>query len=184
MKVGLILIFGLLVLTATSSAALRNRYSFNEPPGSTVVIDSVSGSNGVARVLSTTGGAVPTFDGNQVTLDGVGGYIDLPNGLVSGLTNVTFEMWVTWTSGGIWTRLLDFGNNSNGEDTNGTDTLRHRDQLSVHNRDGGLRSAVSPLHSPFWRRGLHFALVHKSYPRLGTPLRRDVRTFPTASHVH
>lgn len=106
--------------TASSTTNLVHRYSFNEPPGSTTVTDSIRGSNGVARVLSTSGGALPTFDGSQVTLDGVGGYIDLPNKLVSGLTNISIETWVTWNSGGNWCRIFDFGTNSLGEDVTGT----------------------------------------------------------------
>jgi hypothetical protein len=104
--------------SASSATNLIHRYSFNEPLGSTTVIDSIRGSNGVAR--ATPVGSVPTFDGSQVTLDGGGGYIDLPNRMLAGLTNVSFEFWVTWTTGGTWARLLDFGFNANGEDTDGT----------------------------------------------------------------
>ena len=106
--------------SASSATNLIHRYSFNEPALSTTVIDSIRGSNGVARVLSTTAGSVPTFDGAQVTLDGVGGYIDLPNRMLAGLTNVSFEFWTTYNSGGTWARLLDFGTSNVGEDTNGT----------------------------------------------------------------
>lgn len=113
-------------LTATpASAEMIHRYSFNEPPGSTTVVDSILGSNGVAR-LSTIqnggGGVVPTFSGTEVTLDGVSGYIDLPNKMVSVLTNVTFEFWVTWiTDSGAWARILDFGAVADlAEDTDGT----------------------------------------------------------------
>jgi len=105
---------------ANAATNLIHRYSFNEPIGSTTVTDSVRGSNGVARVLTTTVGSVPTFDGTQVTLDGVGGYIDLPNRMLAGLTNVTFEFWTTYASGGTWARVLDFGTSNIGEDTNGT----------------------------------------------------------------
>jgi hypothetical protein len=93
------LIAGGCVYASTVSATLIHRYNFNEAPGSTTVIDSVSGSNGVIRQTTATGGALQgnpvTFDGSQASLDGTGGYIDLPNGIVSGLTNVSIEMWVT-----------------------------------------------------------------------------------------
>jgi len=46
--------------------------------------------------------------------------VDLPNGLISGMTNVTFEAWVTWNGGGNEQRIFDFGNNSNGENNQGT----------------------------------------------------------------
>ncbi len=106
-----------------ATAALVHRYSFNDAPGSTNVVDSIAGSNGVLRVATVQGGAggvVPTLDGSKVTLDGVGGYVDLPNGMVSTLTNVTFEFWFTWDTGGTWTRLLDFGITSGGEDPDGS----------------------------------------------------------------
>ena len=106
------------VFSASSATNMIHRYSFNEPVGSTTVTDSIRGSNGVVR--STPTGTLPTFDGSQVTLDGVGGYIDLPNRMLSGLTNVTFEFWTTYASGGTWSRILDFGIAAAGEDTNGT----------------------------------------------------------------
>ncbi len=86
------------------------------------MLDSIGGANGVLR--STPAGSVPSYDGSKVTLDGAGGYVDLPNRMLSGLNNVTFEFWVTYSSGGTWARLLDFGFNANavpnGEDTDGT----------------------------------------------------------------
>jgi hypothetical protein len=106
------------VFSASSATNLIHRYSFNEAAGSTTVTDSVRGSNGVVR--STPIGTLPTFDGSQVTLDGVGGYIDLPNRMLSGLTNVTFEFWANYTAGGTWARLLDFGIAAIGEDLDGT----------------------------------------------------------------
>ena len=102
------------VFSASSATNMIHRYSFNEPVGSTTVTDSIRGSNGVVR--STPIGTLPTFDGSQVTLDGVGGYIDLPNRMLSGLTNVTFEFWTTYASGGTWSRILDFGIAAAGED--------------------------------------------------------------------
>ncbi len=106
------------VCSVNSATNLIHRYSFNEPALSTTVTDSIRGSNGVVR--STPTGTLPTFDGSQVTLDGVGGYIDLPNRMLAGLTNVTFEFWTTYNSGGTWSRLLDFGIAAAGEDIDGT----------------------------------------------------------------
>jgi hypothetical protein len=45
-----------------------------------------------------------------------GQYVNLPNGMVSGLRNATFEAWLTWQGGGAWQRIFDFGNSSQGED--------------------------------------------------------------------
>jgi len=41
-------------------------------------------------------------------------YVDLPNGLISGLTNATFEVWLTWEGGKDWQRIFDFGEDSSG----------------------------------------------------------------------
>jgi hypothetical protein len=110
------------VVPATATTNLIHRYSFNESPGSTTVTDSIRGSNGVARVVNNSGGSIPTFDGAEATLDGVGGYIDLPNRMVSGLTNLSVEAWITWESGGTWARIFDFGTNNLGEDFEGTNS--------------------------------------------------------------
>ncbi|HYG23011.1 MAG TPA: LamG domain-containing protein [Verrucomicrobiae bacterium] len=115
----------LLTLAAMSaSGAVIHRYSFNDPGPSTVQ-DSVGTAHGTLRVKGT---GTATLDGSQVNLgtDGTpenGGYVDLPNGLVSGLTNITIEGWVTWTAGGTWARIFDFGTNSVGEDTTGSLTM-------------------------------------------------------------
>lgn len=41
-------------------------------------------------------------------------YVDLGPGLVSGLTDATFEVWTTWNGGNLWQRIFDFGSNTNG----------------------------------------------------------------------
>jgi hypothetical protein len=82
-------------------AGLVHRYSFNG--SGNVVIDSVGNANGNAinAQLNGTG---------SLTLDGTSGYVDLPNGIVSSLSDATFEIWLTWNGGGGWQRLWDFGN--------------------------------------------------------------------------
>jgi len=44
----------------------------------------------------------------------------LPNGIISSLSNVTFEAWLTWNGGSQWQRIFDFGNSSGGENVPGT----------------------------------------------------------------
>lgn len=47
---------------------------------------------------------------------GTQAYVDLPNGLISGLTAVTFETWLSIENDALaWTRVFDFGNGSAGE---------------------------------------------------------------------
>jgi alpha-L-fucosidase len=68
---------------------LLHRYSFNESSGSTVH-DAIGGVSGALH-------GAATFDGKgKVVLNGASGcYVSLPAGLLSGLSNVTLEAWVT-----------------------------------------------------------------------------------------
>jgi hypothetical protein len=62
----------------------------------------------------------------SVTLSGATGnqYVGLPSGIVSQLTNATFEVWVTWNGGGGWQRIFDFGDGVVvGPDIKGSTTL-------------------------------------------------------------
>jgi hypothetical protein len=105
---------GLLSLVSPASAqSLVHRYSFTANAN-----DSVGTANGTPRQLSPGGnpvGSPVTFTGGQAVLDGVGGYIDLPNGIVSTLTNVTIEVWATVNANNNWSRLFDFGTSNVGE---------------------------------------------------------------------
>jgi len=60
------------------------------------------------------GGAI--LEGGLVRLDGKGGYVDLPNGLLAGLDEVTLALWVRARGGPAYTRLIDIGTGSLGED--------------------------------------------------------------------
>ena len=89
--------------------SLLNRYSFDG--GSTIVTDSIAGQNG-----TVLGGAV--LDGTG-KLSLAGGstrqYVNLPNGLVSPLTDVTIVAWITWSYGAGYQRVFDFGISDAGE---------------------------------------------------------------------
>jgi hypothetical protein len=92
---------------AALQAAIIHRWSFEGNAN-----DSVGTASGTLM-----GGA--TIAGGALTLAGgtSGQYLDLPNGLVSKLTNATLEAWVTWTgsSGGMWQRVFDFGSSTMAE---------------------------------------------------------------------
>ena len=113
--VGVFVLAGVL----SAQAALKHRYSFDNPAGDATgatVVDSISGSNG------TVLGANAVFTGTTLDLPGgssaSAGYMDLPNGMISSLTAVTFEGWVTIDSTDqAWARLFDFGTTSEGEHT-------------------------------------------------------------------
>jgi hypothetical protein len=98
----------------------------NGPPGA-VVSDLVlrydfSGSGTVVRDLvgdadaQLIGGATLASDRDFITLDGVDDYVDMPNGVISGLRNATFVAWVAWDGGPCWQRIFDFGISDAGED--------------------------------------------------------------------
>jgi hypothetical protein len=87
--------------------AIIHRWSFEGNPN-----DSVGAAHG------TLMGGATIADGALTLAGGTSGqYLDLPNGLISELTNATLEAWVTWTgsSGGMWQRVFDFGSSSMAE---------------------------------------------------------------------
>jgi hypothetical protein len=87
--------------------SLIHRYRFDD--SGTTALDAISGADG--NVVGTT------LDGNGlVTMSGDGReYVDLPNGIVSSLTDVTIVAWMTWTGGAAYQRIFDFGSSDNGE---------------------------------------------------------------------
>lgn len=91
------------VVVSASPLSLKHRYSFNDAPGSGVAIDSVSGANATLNPGADLDGS------GRLVLDGTNGFATLPTPLVSVLSNATFEVWVTPTSGGNWQRIFDFG---------------------------------------------------------------------------
>ena len=99
------------VLTVlTQAVTVKHRYTFNQQPGLTNVIDSVSEKNGELR-----GGAAFTGNG-KLQLNGTDAYVNLPNNLVTGFTSITIEAWVEDEASGGWARIFDFGNSGGGED--------------------------------------------------------------------
>jgi hypothetical protein len=87
----------------------NHRYSFGS---NTNANDDYGTANGTA-----VGGA--TFTTNGVALDGISGYISLPPGLVSNLTAVTLEAWVTFGTITNNSYIFSFGNtdtSGSGED--------------------------------------------------------------------
>ena len=60
-----------------------------------------------------TGPRVPGKIGNAVRLSGNGEYVDLPNGIVSGLHDFTISAWVNPSQNTAWSRVFDFGTGTN-----------------------------------------------------------------------
>ncbi len=102
-------------VTGASCVPLQNsiihRYSFEADAN-----DSLGTKHGTLK-----GGA--TISGGALNLAGgtSGQYLDLPNTMISGLTSVTIEAYVTWTgsAGGDWQRIFDFGSSDMAEDVAG-----------------------------------------------------------------
>jgi hypothetical protein len=114
-------------VVAVPTPVLIHRYSFSEATGTTTVKDSVGTANGTLKGDLTLGGGF-SGSGKLSLPGGTSGsgapYVDLPNGLISSMTNATFEAWVTWNGAGpggdTWQRIFDFGDNTGGEDAQGT----------------------------------------------------------------
>lgn len=90
-------------------AALVHRYSFDG--AGSVAADSAGSADGTV-VGTTLGGS-----GRLALTGGMSDqYVDLPNGLLSSLTDATIEIWLEWDGGNGWQRIFDFGSSSAGED--------------------------------------------------------------------
>jgi Concanavalin A-like lectin/glucanases superfamily len=86
-----------------------HRYSFDGQD--VAVLDSKGAEHG--EVIGTT---LPGYGALPLAGTDSGQYVDLPNGIVSVLTDATFEAWLTWMGGRHWQRIFDFGFNSSGEE--------------------------------------------------------------------
>jgi hypothetical protein len=115
-------VVGAVLVVSSAKGALKHQYTFNE--GETLnatgrtIIDSISGANGTV-IGPAAGGAMPTATANALVLPGGASsnspYVDLPNGIISTLTNATFEGWYTTNTVTAWGRVFDFGSTVGGE---------------------------------------------------------------------
>jgi uncharacterized repeat protein (TIGR03806 family) len=106
-----------LSLLTCVQADLTHRWSFNnaagDAPRGTTMTDSVS------SAVATVQGNGSTFSGTALTITGsttgnrsrnfISGYVDLPNGIISGRTNLSVEIWAAPLSGKNYGRIFDFG---------------------------------------------------------------------------
>ncbi len=94
------------------SGSLVHRYSF-EGTGTTA-IDSVSGKDGaLMNGVLLDGSGVLTLPGNRPGLPDQ--YVNLPNGMLSVLTDVSIVVWTAWGRGAGYQRIFDFGVSKLGE---------------------------------------------------------------------
>lgn len=82
---------------------LEHRYTFE---GTGTAIKDLKGTADAVAVNMTLAntGNLDFTTGDQ--------YGDLPNGILSSLTNVTLEAWVTWQGGNAWQRIVDLGDDT------------------------------------------------------------------------
>jgi|GEM_PF-2559455 len=86
--------------------SLVHRYSLDGTGA--VAVDSVSGDDGQIVGTTLNGDGTVTMSGDSRQ------YIDLPNGIISSLTDITVVTWVTWDDGAAYQRIFDFGSSSTG----------------------------------------------------------------------
>lgn len=102
---------------------LRYRWSFNEGAGAvtngSVFSDTISDAPATVRgqgaVLTTNAIVLPGTTTGDQTPANVSAYVDLPNGIISSLEDLTIEAWATPIASRNWQRLFDFGSASAGD---------------------------------------------------------------------
>lgn len=125
---------------AALKSALVHRYDF-EGEGA-AVMDRVGTQHGTVQA----GGALSKVGGKGVVVlsGGTNGpYVDLPNGLISSLTNATLEAWVTWGGGDAWQRVFDFGSSSAATEDTPADGRTYLFLTPTTGADGALRGVFS-----------------------------------------
>ncbi len=124
----------------TLKAKLAHRYDF-EGTG-TSVKDRIGTAHGsIARSATLS-----KLDGKGVVLLGGGSggpYVDLPNGLLSTLSNATLEAWVTWGGGNSWQRIFDFGDSTYVPPENNPENGKTYLYLTPKNYSGVLQGGFS-----------------------------------------
>ncbi|MDI6450024.1 LamG-like jellyroll fold domain-containing protein [Anaerobaca lacustris] len=102
---------------------LIHRWTFDESADGVTIPDVVGGAdatlmNGTGNAVIADGQATLANDGSQNSNNAAAGdYIDLPNGIISPLTQMTIECWTTWDgTDAVWQRIYDMGTSNGGED--------------------------------------------------------------------
>lgn len=131
-------------------------YKFDETSGT-----SAADSSGNNRTATLHGGASWTTGriGGAVALDGVDGYVQLPDGIVNGATTYSVATWVNLTSLTMWSRIFDFGTGTTAymflTPLSSDNTLRYA--ITSAGAGGEQQINVSPLPTGSWQ---HVALTY------------------------
>jgi hypothetical protein len=89
--------------------SIIHRYTFDG--SGAAITDSIGTAHGTCKNCTVAGGLVDLAAGKT------GDYVELPAGLISGLTEVTFEVWVDWESSEARQHIIDFGDNNGSSGT-------------------------------------------------------------------
>jgi hypothetical protein len=100
-----------MIADVAPAGSLLHRYSFDGT--GTVAKDSIGGADGEIKPGGALNGA------GLLTLDGIAGYVNLPNHLISVLGDATFVAWSTFKGGSGYERIFDFGIGVGEDDTSG-----------------------------------------------------------------
>lgn len=126
--------------------SLIHRYSFDG--SGSLALDSKGAAHGQLVGVQLDGSGSLPLAGERS-----GQYVNLPNGIVSGLDNATFEAWLTWQGGGPWQRIFDFGSSNAGEDTAGSTGIRYLFLTTASTTDG-LRDLPPALRVAYSQNGV------------------------------
>src|SRR5512140_214896 len=100
-------------ISYSDAAGLAHRYSFTSD-----ATDSISGADGILHNSVTVSGGAASFTGTMPSGPACD-FIELPPGLISNYTSVTFEFWANAGPNGNWEELYAFGNqNASGQGAN------------------------------------------------------------------
>ena len=101
---------------STNTANAIYHWTFTNAPGAvsagTTIPDQFGNLltvRGNGAVFTGTGLRLPGGTNGNTPADAIAAYLDLTNGILSALTNVTVEIWATPISGQSWERLFSFG---------------------------------------------------------------------------
>lgn len=110
----------LTVRSINDAPSLAHRYSFRDAYGASTVVDSIGGANGTV-FTALNGYQNITLDGDFAQFPGDAGYtnapyVALPNGILSGKSDITFDFWFRIRQNKDWSRIFDAGVSSKDTD--------------------------------------------------------------------
>jgi autotransporter-associated beta strand protein len=137
---------GILKLGSTPAPTIAHRWSFNNS-----LVDSVGGAN---ASINDVGANNATLGANQVTLAGgtktTSDYVKLGSNLLPNTnTPVTIELWATQNSVQNWSRIFDFGTDSNENLFMSWTMAADQNTDRVGWKDGGVETSSDNTNKPY-----------------------------------